>query len=483
MGRQKRESMVKLDQTLDQLLKDLGGNPLSPTPTANINKTNALTPGQSPWRSQESLSPWRPHPQNEEYTPTLPQTVVGTFSNHGIQPAGQGSNAKTNQDRGAVEWPFEGDRNSALFCVMDGHGENGAIAAEFCVDTLVTELSRRTRRLRAKPQVALREAYDAVEKHLRKDFRQDCRKSGTTSSSVFMREGKLWVANLGDSRAVLARSNPSGGLLATDLSEDHKPDDPQEKARLTAAGGEVEEPDPQYSDVKVWTPALADQNEEYGLSMSRCFGDFTLKEYGVSSEAVVTCHEIQNNDMAVIVASDGVWEVLSSQEVVNIVHENSRDATQACSRLIQQATQRWRDEEGPYRDDITAIVVMLQPLQLHMAGGADENAAAGGLVKPGNTRRGPLETDLFNRSSEGSDGVEKENFRGRRLSMSNTRGGDELLKENVQSDSNVDAPVVGPKKESRRRRASLVPDMDAGGQRLQPNFSANARAANVSSSV
>jgi len=67
--------------------------------------------------------------------------------------------------------------------------------------------------------------------------------------------------------------------------------------------------------------------------------------------------------------------------------------------------------------------------------------------------------------------------------MSNTRGGDELLKENVQSDSNVDAPVVGPKKESRRRRASLVPDMDAGGQRLQPNFSANARAANVSSSV
>ena len=229
--------MVKLDQTLDQLLKDLGGNPLSPTPTANINKTHTLTPGQSPWRSQESLSPWRPHPQNEEYTPTLPQTVVGTFSNHGIQPAGQGSTAKTNQDRGAVEWPFEGDRNSALFCVMDGHGENGAIAAEFCVDTLVTELSRRTKRLRAKPQVALREAYDAVEKHLRKDFRQDCRKSGTTSSSVYMREGKLWVANLGDSRAVLARSNPSGGLLAKDLSADHKPDDPQEKARLTAAGG------------------------------------------------------------------------------------------------------------------------------------------------------------------------------------------------------------------------------------------------------
>ena len=186
--------------------------------------------------------------------------------------------------------------------------------------------------------------------------------------------------------------------------------------------------------------------------------------------------------MAVIVASDGVWEVLSSQEVVNIVHENSRDATQACSRLIQQATQRWRDEEGPYRDDITAIVVMLQPLQLHMAGDADENAAAG-LVKPGNTRRGPLETDLFNRSSEESDGVEKENFRGRRLSVSHTRGGDELLKENVQSDSNVDAPAVRPKKESRRRRASLVPDMDAGGQRLQPNFSANARAANVSSSV
>ena len=60
-----------------------------------------------------------------------------------------------------------------------------------------------------------------------------------------------------------------------------------------------------------------------------------------------------------IVASDGVWEVLSSQEAVDIVKEFD-NATTACRKLVREAVVRWAEQEGAdYRDDITAIVVFM----------------------------------------------------------------------------------------------------------------------------
>jgi hypothetical protein len=59
-----------------------------------------------------------------------------------------------------------------------------------------------------------------------------------------------------------------------------------------------------------------------------------------------------------ILASDGVWEFISSEEAVRICAPYD-DANHACRELINESTRRWRREEGNYRDDITAIVVFL----------------------------------------------------------------------------------------------------------------------------
>ena len=63
-----------------------------------------------------------------------------------------------------------------------------------------------------------------------------------------------------------------------------------------------------------------------------------------------------------IIGTDGIWEFISSDEAVHIVQscfEKGMGASDACKELIHVAMKRWQENEGDYRDDITAIVVRL----------------------------------------------------------------------------------------------------------------------------
>jgi serine/threonine protein phosphatase PrpC len=100
--------------------------------------------------------------------------------------------------------------------------------------------------------------------------------------------------------------------------------------------------------------------------MSRSIGDHCVASVGVIAEPVVTQYDLDDDDEFLILASDGVWEFMGSQEAVDVVArglaERSGDATKACQALIEAAADRWHEEEGEYRDDITAIVVRLRDL-------------------------------------------------------------------------------------------------------------------------
>ena len=69
-----------------------------------------------------------------------------------------------------------------------------------------------------------------------------------------------------------------------------------------------------------------------------------------------------------VMASDGVWEFIDSPEGVNLVAQFiEASATEACTRLIETSAAKWRQEEGDYRDDITAICVRLADVAKDMA--------------------------------------------------------------------------------------------------------------------
>ncbi|KAL8171807.1 hypothetical protein V2J09_023611, partial [Rumex salicifolius] len=102
---------------------------------------------------------------------------------------------------------------------------------------------------------------------------------------------------------------------------------------------------------RMWLP----KEHSPGLAMSRSLGDYCVKEYGLISEPDVTLRSISNKDQFLIVATDGVWDVVSNQEAVQIV-ASTRDRAKAAERLVKCAAQAWRRKRrGIAMDDISAI--------------------------------------------------------------------------------------------------------------------------------
>ena len=155
--------------------------------------------------------------------------------------------------------------------------------------------------------------------------------------------------------------------MALNLSEDQNPNHPVEQARIEAAGGFVSPPPEPGLSARVW---LDPDFTQIGLAMGRSIGDHAVSPVGVIAEPEVTSHDISADDEFMIIASDGVWEFIDSDEAVNIVKRDlHRGAHKACEILIETAKQRWRDEEGDYRDDITAVVVKVQERECRSARG------------------------------------------------------------------------------------------------------------------
>lgn len=131
---------------------------------------------------------------------------------------------------------------------------------------------------------------------------------GSTAVVVTMHEGDdggrtLISANLGDSRAVLSRRK-----RPIDLTRDHKPNDPKEKKRIHSLGENIE----WDSYCGVWRVR--------SLSLSRAIGDRFAKPT-VSSQVEIKRFPIaEDGDEFIILASDGLWDVMSSQDAVNFVH-------------------------------------------------------------------------------------------------------------------------------------------------------------------
>lgn len=143
--------------------------------------------------------------------------------------------------------------------------------------------------------------------------------AGTTVAIFYVLKDRFFSANIGDSRIVIGTD---GGFET--LTEDHKPDLPKERARIEAAGGFV---------IKFGVPRL--QGE---LAMSRAIGDAHLKPYVIAEPFVTSGFLGKENDFAVV-ACDGIWDVLSGQEVIDIARD-TKDAQRAADEILRTATYR-----------------------------------------------------------------------------------------------------------------------------------------------
>lgn len=238
---------------------------------------------------------------------------------------------KPNQDSYAIHTPFGASPDDHFFGVFDGHGEYGAECSQFVKRKLCENLLRNSQ-FQVDAVGALNAAYLATNSQLHADTTIDDSMSGTTSITVLVRGRTLYVANAGDSRAVIAEKRDDD-LVAVDLSIDQTPFRTDELERVKECGARVLTLDQieglKNPDVQCWgteegddgdPPRLWVQHGMYpGTAFSRSIGDSVAESIGVIAEPEIFVVELNPSHPFFVVASDGVFEFISSQTVVDMV--------------------------------------------------------------------------------------------------------------------------------------------------------------------
>ncbi|KAK1373063.1 Protein-serine/threonine phosphatase [Heracleum sosnowskyi] len=174
--------------------------------------------------------------------------------------------------------------------------------------------------------------------------------SGSTATVVLLLDGKILVANVGDSKALLCSydDHPGTKLSAKELTRDHHPSRDDEKARIKAAGGFV----------RVWGVPRVNGI----LAVSRSIGDISLKRYGIIAIPEVTDWEsLKSKDRYLVVASDGIFESMTSQNVCELLEETEASENISLSSLWSLLAGRvvnYALRKGSM-DNLSAIVVPL----------------------------------------------------------------------------------------------------------------------------
>jgi len=263
-------------------------------------------------------------------------TETKTFSS--ITSAGVASdrNAKHRrfmEDAHTIVDKFNNDESQGFFAVYDGHG--GKSAALFCQDNfhkiLQEELSKSENLDDDETMIKIfNQTYSRTDEVMKPTIPS----AGACAVTALVRKKAsgqrvLYCANAGDSRGVLCRSGQ-----AECLSVDHKASSESEAQRIIAAGGFV-------------------KNERVNgmIAVSRALGDHNMKAY-ITSEPHITATELQPKDSFLILACDGVWDVLPIQTAVDLV-VNDTDPTEMARKILRTSIQTGST------DNITVLVVLL----------------------------------------------------------------------------------------------------------------------------
>lgn len=200
---------------------------------------------------------------------------------------------------------------------------------------------------------AFLKSYKAMDKELRSHPNLDCFCSGSTAITLVKQGSNLFMGYIGDSRAIMASKDSNDSMVAVQLTVDLKPDLPKEAERIKRCKGRVfalqDEPEVQ----RVWLPF----DDAPGLAMARAFGDFCLKEYGVISVPEFSHRILTDRDKFIVLASDGVWDVLSNEEVVEIVSSAPTRAS-AARILVDSAAREWKTKYPTSKMDDCAVVCL-----------------------------------------------------------------------------------------------------------------------------
>ena len=217
---------------------------------------------------------------------------------------------------------FNNESNRHLYCIFDGHGGN--ITAKLCVKKY-PEIFRKC--LLGNPfdyELAIKKSFYLMDKEIEN---LNANETGNTATIVFIHNKLLYCANVGDSSCcIIGKTNEF-------LTINHKCSNKNEIKRIEKDGGEIIE-------------------DRLGgiLCITRGLGDFDLKKKGLICEPYITKKLIDHNINYCVIASDGVWDVLTPDEIAKIIDKNKKIEDLA-KIIVDEAIEKGSE------DNISCIVI------------------------------------------------------------------------------------------------------------------------------
>ena len=277
--------------------------------------------------------------RNDQFKEDMMQSVIKSYNIKGLKKKME----LTDQDT----WDIieEIAPNVKYFAVYDGHGVKGREASEGLKKEIHKKLVSDKNKIPKLKELQKVESYfkdlfKSIQKKL--SGTNDYELSGTCAICVLIVDNKMFAINVGDSRCVLGQrkggeEKKGGEKICLEMSIDQKPMRDDEKKRIQERGGEVSEKIP-------GAPRVFRKNDEVpGLAVARSIGDIVAHEVGVSCEPEVFEKELDSDDHFIVIGSDGIWDSMSSCEVVGFIFQKMEtESKEMCSKLLaEECRNRW----------------------------------------------------------------------------------------------------------------------------------------------
>ena len=226
------------------------------------------------------------------------------------------------EDIGVTLPEFITEPKTSLFGIFDGHGGNDVVKY---IKNRLPEIIKSYLEKNNSIEDSFTFAFNKIDEELK--F-YDSEHTGSTATLVVFQNNKIYCGNVGDSTAFIIYDN-----FIKKISTDHKCSDPKEEERIILSGGKVT------------------KNRVMGqLVLSRCLGDLYCKKYGVINTPDISANKIDKNIKYVVIASDGVWDVVNENEILNL-SKKQKNAEEFCKELVKLSI------EKNTKDNVSCIVI------------------------------------------------------------------------------------------------------------------------------
>ena len=259
---------------------------------------------------------------SKKSTSSTIQNINAPFTSFSYQEDKNLKYRQSMEDIGVTLPNLTNDYKTSLFGIFDGHGGNDVV--KYIKDRIPEIIKKNINDLYPIDQCFIN-AFNKIDEELK--F-YDSEYTGSTATLVLIQDNKIYCANVGDSRAYIIYDNS-----IKQITVDHKCSVPEEAERIIKAGGKIT------------------KNRVQGqLVLSRSLGDLYVKKYGVTNLPDISMNKIDFGIKYIIIASDGVWDVIDENTVLNM-SKMKKKAEEFCKDLVKLAIQK------ETKDNVSCIVI------------------------------------------------------------------------------------------------------------------------------